>query len=68
MNARQQLIAELMLKTGCTAATATSALILRDGILIFAIEYLERRDLAKDLSIKERYPMWCQYVVQKRRI
>lgn len=62
------MIAELMLKTGCSAAAATAALTLRDGIMTFAIEYLERRDLAKDMEIKERYPMWCQYVMQKRRV
>lgn len=60
-------VAELMLQTKCTAQSATAALKIRKGILIFALEYLERRDLSGVMDIKERYPRWAQYLKEKQR-
>ena len=61
-------VAELMLQTNCTAASATAALKIRKGIMIFALEYLDRRDLSGVMDIKERYPRWNQYLEQKKRV
>ncbi len=55
-------VAELMLKTNCSASSATAALKIRMGIMVFALEYLERRDLTGPMDVRERYPKWWQYI------
>ncbi len=55
-------VAELMLQTKCTASSATAALKIRKGIMVFALEYLNRRDLTGPMDVRERYPAWFQYV------
>ncbi len=60
-------VAELMLQTNCTAASATAALKIRKGIMIFALEYLERRDLSGVMDQRERFPKWAQFIKEKQR-
>lgn len=60
-------VAELMLETGCSASAATAALKIRKGIMIFALEYLNRRDLSGAMDARERFPAWAQYIKEKRR-
>ena len=60
-------VAELMLQTNCTAASATAALKIRKGIIVFALEYLEMRDLSGVMDIRERYPRYFQYLKEKQR-
>ncbi len=61
-------IAELMLETNCTAASATAALKIRKGIMVFALEYLNRRDLTGPMDVRERYPKWAQFIKEKHRV
>ena len=58
-------IAQLREQTKCSLSDAVTALSRREGILEFAIEYLQRRDLPKAMSPAERYPLWHQYIYQK---
>ena len=55
-------VAELMLETNCTAASATAALKIRRGIMLYALEYLLRRDLSGVMDARDRYPAWDQYL------
>jgi hypothetical protein len=59
-------VALLMEATGCNHHTAVRALAVRDGILDFAIEYLNRRDLDGAMDEKARFPTWTQYMSQRR--
>ncbi len=61
-------VAELMLQTNCTASSATAALKIRSGIMVFAIEYLIRRDLSGTMDTRERYPQYFQYLEQRKRV
>ena len=61
-------VAELMFNTNCTARQATTALQLRKNIMEFALEYIQRRDLNRDMSPEERYPAWAQYLRERKRI
>jgi hypothetical protein len=61
-------IALIREQTGCSLTDAVKALALRDGILTFAIEYLERRDINSSMSLADRFPKWTQYQTQKRRV
>ena len=60
-------IAQLREQTKCTLRAAYHALDIREGILEFAIEYLERRDLPQSISQAERYPRWAQFLKERRR-
>lgn len=55
-------------KTGCSLHDSITALDVRDGIMEFAEEYLERRDLAAVMSVEGRFPRWFQYLDQKKRV
>ncbi len=59
-------IAQLREITGCSLSEAARALELREGILTFAVEYLGRRDIPAAISQAERYPMWFQYLEQRK--
>ncbi len=61
-------IALLREKTGCSLSQAAQALSLREGILDFAIEYIERRDLNRSMSQEDRFPLWSNYLLAKRRV
>ena len=67
MRADPKKVAELMLETNCSAAAATAALKIRKGIMVFALEYLERRDLSGTMDVRDRYPAWAQFIKEKRR-
>ncbi len=68
MSQKNEQIAQIMLQTGCNAQSATAALRIRGNVLVFAIEYIERRDLPRTMSQEERFPMWAQYLEQRRRV
>ncbi len=68
MSQKNEQIAQIMLQTGCNTQSATAALRIRGNILVFAIEYIERRDLPRTMSQEERFPMWFQYLEQKKRV
>jgi len=61
-------IALLREQTGCSLTLARTALSIREGILDFAAEYIERRDLGGSMSPEQRYPRWAQYLKQKARV
>lgn len=60
-------IAQLREITGCSLSDAARALALREGILTFAVEYLGRRDIPAAISPAERFPMWQQYLDQRKK-
>lgn len=59
-------IAELRSRIKCSLHEATRALAVRDGILEFALEYLQSRDLPGAMSPEERYPKWSQFLQQTK--
>ena len=67
MEARKDEIARLREETKCTLRAAYHALSLREGILEFAIEYIERRDIPESMSQERRYPRWSQYLHEKKK-
>jgi len=68
MSQKNEQIAQIMLQTGCNAQSATAALRIRGNILVFAIEYIERRDLRQPMSQEERFPKWFQFLEQRKRV
>ncbi len=68
MSENETQIQLLMEATGCDHRTAINALTLREGILDFSIEYIKRRDILSSMSQDDRFPLWFQYLTQKRRV
>lgn len=60
-------IAQLREITKCSLSEASNALKLREGILTFAVEYLARRDIPVSMGVAERFPMWTQYLEQRKK-
>lgn len=57
-------VAELRRITSCGMHAAKEALQKRDGILEFAIEYVDRAHLAAVMSEPARFPKWHKYQME----
>jgi len=55
-------VKELSSKTGCGFMECKRALELRDGIEEYALEWLQRHNIAVVCSDVSRYPKWFKYL------